>query len=546
VVHRPITDDVMTTTSARLALRVVASVAAGLTLWLAFPSHDQWWLAPVSVALLAGATLGPRPRTSLLLGLVGGLAFFVPTLSWSGIYVGPLPWLALAAVQALYVALMCLVANWVWRRLRDRDHRWLAYAVVPLAWVVQEYLRSRTPFGGFPWVRLAFSQADSPLARLAAYGGAPLVTAAVAVCGTGLLVLAHAVVRRQAVPATVGMGVLVVPFLVGGVTSLPTDGRHEQIALIQGNVPKPGLDFNAERRKVLDNHVQGTLRLLDDATSTPQLIVWPENASDIDPLRNADARSEIQTTVERAGVPLLIGAILDEPSPKVSNASLFYRPGHAATPERYVKQHPVPFAEYVPFRSFFRIFSDKVDLVRAGFAAGDGPAAFRVGSGDAAWWAVPTICFEVAYDGLVRGAVTQPGRTDNVLVVQTNNATFGFTDESEQQFAISRIRAIEHGRSVAHVSTVGVSGIINPDGSVQRTTKLFTADQVVGDVVVRSSLTVADRVGELPELLAGVGLLALVLLGLTGTGRGRVAARRSADDPTDDAADDPQEEPIRV
>ena len=71
----------------------------------------------------------------------------------------------------------------------------------------------------------------------------------------------------------------------------------------------------------------------------------------------------------------------------------------------------------------------------------------------------PTICFEVAYDDLVRANVDLGA---NLLLVQTNNATFGYTDESVQQLAISRIRAMEHGRSVVHVSTVGVSALITP------------------------------------------------------------------------------------
>ena len=93
--------------------------------------------------------------------------------------------------------------------------------------------------------------------------------------------------------------------------------------------------------------------------------------------------------------------------------------------------------------------------------------------------ALPTICFEVAYDDLMRDSVEAAGDDESLLVVQTNNATFGYTAESEQQFAISRIRAIEHGRSVVHVSTVGVSGFIAPDGTVTEKTALFTADQRV-------------------------------------------------------------------
>jgi apolipoprotein N-acyltransferase len=289
----------------------------------------------------------------------------------------------------------------------------------------------------------------------------------------------------------------------------PTDGRPVDVLFVQGNVPRPGLDFNAERRRVLDNHVEQTLRGMAGLTRPPSLVVWPENSSDIDPLRNEDAGAAIRRAVDGSRAPVLVGAVLREPSPRISNVSLFYRPG-GGEPERYVKQHPVPFAEYIPFRSFFRLFTDKVDLVSSDFAAGEAPAAFEVPvAGASPYWAVPTICFEVAYDDLMREATLQPGRRENLLVVQTNNATFGYTAESEQQFAISRIRAIEHGRSVVHVSTVGVSGFIHPDGRVEDKTALFTPAAAHGTPVVRSEVTVSDRIGDAPEYAAAVLLLLL-------------------------------------
>ena len=102
----------------------------------------------------------------------------------------------------------------------------------------------------------------------------------------------------------------------------------------------------------------------------------------------------------------------------------------------------------------------------------------------------------------------------NVLLVQTNNATFGFTAESVQQLAISRIRAIEHSRSIVHVSTVGVSALITPDGTAHRVSALFTAGVLAADLPLRSERTMADRLGALPEDLAVGGLvMMLVLLG---------------------------------
>jgi apolipoprotein N-acyltransferase len=513
------------TLTLRAGVRVVAAVGSGLLTALAFPEHDIWWLAPVGVGLLSVAVLGTRWHLGLLLGLAHGLGFFLPTLSWSGVYVGNLPWIALSTLEASYIAVMCAVLSVVQGLFLASRLRPLAYAAVPLAWVLQEWARGTTPFGGFPWARLAFSQADSPLAPFARFAGAPGLTFAVAALGVLLHLAARELTHRlgrprQAQPAAyrtlaVGLAALAVaPLGVAVATTPPTDGRRVSVLFVQGNVPKPGLDFNAERRKVLDNHVQGTLRAVATGHPAPSLVVWPENSSDIDPLENPDAAADIRLAVQTVKAPVLVGAVLDGPAPYVSNASLFYVPG-STTPQRYVKQHPVPFAEYIPYRSFFRNFSDKVDLVSRDFTRGDRPGGFEVPvAGERPYWIIPTICFEVAYDDLMRDSTLQPGRGASILAVQTNNATFGYTAESEQQFAISRLRAIEHGRSVVHVSTVGVSGFISPDGTPVEKTTLFTPAARYGSPVVRTEVTLSDRLGPLPEYAAAVAFGALVALGL--------------------------------
>jgi apolipoprotein N-acyltransferase len=505
--------------------RYALALGSGLALWLAFPTHDLWWLAPVGVALLALATRGVGVRRGFLLGLVAGLACFAPLLHWSGTYVGAVPWLALSELEALYVAVLGAASA----LLQSAPSLAGRYRVRPLAiallWVADEALRSATPFGGFPWGRLAFSQADSPLAHLAALGGAPAVTFAVALAGAtlaaGLSRLRWRGWRRPlpvagllpALPSfLVALLVLVLPLLV----ATPVGGRPAQVLAVQGNVPQPGLAFNAERRAVLDNHAQVTGRAAEAVRAgrqpRPDLVVWPENASDIDPLRNADAANVITGAVNALGVPILLGAVLDEPRPRISNASLLYLPDQGLA-QRYVKQHPVPFGEYIPYRSFFRNFSDKVDLVRSDMVAGHGPGVFAVPSAHAGTIRAGTvICFEVAYDGLVRDTVRAGA---NLLAVQTNNATFGYTDESAQQLAISRLRAIEHGRSVVHVSTVGISALITPDGTAHQPTALFTSAALSGQLPVRSGLTVADRLGPWPEWLAcGVVVLLLIAAGL--------------------------------
>jgi apolipoprotein N-acyltransferase len=516
---------------APLPLRAALVLAAlgGLGLDLAFPGTGWWPLAVAGVALLTVSVRGVRARRGALLGFVAGLAYFVPLLSWAGIYVGALPWFALAVSQAAFVALLGAALPWAWRAPGGAVG---TVATVTGLWVLHEALRSRLPFGGFPWGRVAFSQADSPFVGWAALGGAPAVSGAVAAAGACLALAAVQVQQRRrigttGVPATrpaillpVAAVVAAVALAAAGPLALRigqagVDGgeRTAQVAAVQGNVPRAGLDFNAQRRAVLDNHVRATLALADDVragrAARPDLVLWPENSSDIDPLRNADARAEISAATDRIGVPLLVGGVLSPPGPFVQNAGIVWLPG-TGPGETYLKRRPAPFAEYIPFRSFFRLFSDKVDLVSRDFAAGRDVGALRMGPavvGD-------VICFEVAYDELVRDTIRAGA---DLVVVQTNNATFGYSAESTQQLAMSRLRAVESGRAVVQISTVGVSGLVTRDGSLVDRSGLFTTDVLSARLRLHTGLTVATRAGAAPEIV--LSLLGCILVAAAGLRR---------------------------
>jgi apolipoprotein N-acyltransferase len=386
-------------------------------------------------------------------------------------------------------------------------------------WVADEALRGRFPFGGFPWARLGFSQTSGPLTSLAAFGGVPLVSFAVALIGA--LLAAALLAGRRGRPgrrmAVLGVLVTAVVPAVGALAwlslpgaSLTAGGPSRTVAIIQGNVPRLGLEFNAQRRAVLDNHVEATLRLADQVragrAAAPDLVIWPENSSDIDPYGNGDAATAIHSAATAIGAPVLVGAVVDGPGGQhVSNTAIVWDPvtGPGAT---YVKRHPVPFAEYVPARSFFRMFTDKVDLVRKDFVAGTRPGALDIGGtriGD-------VICFEVVDDAIVADTVDRGAR---MLVVQTNNATFGHTDESAQQLAMSRLRAVEYGRTVVVAATSGISAVVAPDGTVVRRSSLFIPATYDLAIAQRAGTTVAARLGAAPEgLLSAVGAGALLVV----------------------------------
>ena len=499
------------------------ALLGGLLGVLAFPRPGLWWIAPLSIAALSIAVSGQGLRRSAGLGFVWGAAFFLPLLHWTSTFVGAAPWLILAFAQAGYIALLGPLLTLV-----QRLPLWPAW--VGAAWVAQEALRGRAPFGGFPWGRWAFSQSTAPTRWIAALAGAPGVTFAVALTGA---LLAGAVLqwlgRRDAASpvgtsrtgrnASRGRNARTAGLLVGALAIMASGwglgpllrpdpgGPSITIALVQGSVPDRGLEFNERRSQVLANHVNQTLELARRVEAgelaRPDLVLWPENASDIDPYTDADAAAAITSAVRAVGVPILVGAILDGPGEDhVTNVGILWSPA-TGPGEQYAKRHPVPFGEYIPLRSIARKISQDVDLVRRDMVAGTGDG--RIDGGP-----VPigdVICFEVAYDSLVRSSV-QAGA--QLLVVQTNNATFGHSAETYQQLAMSKLRAVEHGRVVAQVATSGKSAIIAADGTVQAESgELFTPALLVEQVQTRTALTLATRVGAWPEwVLTAVALLA--------------------------------------
>ncbi len=499
----------------RLLAGLLPAVAAGLLLELSFAPVGAWPLAPVGVAALSLAVRDAGARRAALYGLVAGLALFGPLLHWEQPVGGALAWLALALLQAMFFAPLAVALAAV-RRLPG----WPVWGAA--LWVGQEALRDRVPFGGFPWGRLAFSQGATPLTQVAALGGAPLVSFAVALLGgllAALVVTLRGSLRGRAL-VDVAAALLVVTGVlaataVSAVTGWTTvtgpaerTGPTARVAVVQGNVPRLGLDAFSQRAAVLSNHVAATRQLATDVRAgrlaRPDLVIWPENASDLDPFTDPQAYAVIDAAVRDIGVPVLVGAVLAGPGDKVRNAGIVWSPTTGPGAE-YVKQHPVPFGEYMPFRSLLRRITSKVDLVPRDFAKGTRTGLLQVGPATVG----DVICFEVAYDDLVREAVVAGGR---LLVVQTNNASFGRSAETAQQLAMSRLRAVEHGRAVVVAATSGVSAVIAPDGRLMARTGVFTRRVLLADVPLRTATTPATRVGDLPELVlalvAGAALLA--------------------------------------
>lgn len=489
-------------------VRVLAAAAAGVLLYLSGPPRTLWWLAPIAFAVLAWLVHGRRARAGFGYALCFGLGYLVPLLAWTGEFVGLVAWLPLAFAEALMVGLAGAAIAVV-----GVLPAWPLWAA--LVWVAGEALRAVFPFGGFPWANVAFTQPEGIYLPLATVAGVPLIGFAVTLTGFGLAVL----VRRM-IDGERGIRPLLAPALAtllpvaaafGSLPLVGTDANDGEatVAVVQGNVPRAGLDFNAQRRAVLDNHVARTEELADDVAAgrvdQPDLVIWPENSSDIDPYRNPDAWAGIERAAGAIKAPIAVGSVLvgDDGLPR--NTMLLWDPADGPV-NQYTKRQLQPFGETMPWRGFFRLFTSEVD--RAGrFVPGTEATIFDMANARVGL----ATCYEVAFDGVVR----ESAKGSNLLAVPTNNATFGYTEMTYQQLAMDRVRAVEHGRTVAVAATSGVSAFVLPDGSVTQQTGLFVDAALVQRVPLRSTTTLSDRLGPSPEwvmTIAGLGGLAFAVV----------------------------------
>lgn len=483
-----------------LILRIIGALVSGLLVYASFEPLG-WGAAGILGMALFYVVLSPwknnHPSLKLgaLLGFLQAFAWFYLLLPWVGEFVGKPPFLALATILALYGIPLGIAGVWVARQ----RYGWLMF---PFIWVLMEYARSHWPFGGFAWVRLAWGQINSPLAFLAQLGGPALVTLAVVVIATSLVhPLLH---NRSVVP-----GVLVIAaILVTGIsTSYISEHRHddEQVdratfAAIQGNVPRLGLDFNAQRRAVLANHVRQT-QSIDQPVDA---IIWPENAADVNPFEDIRAGAMLAGALADAQAPILVGTITHtDVGPK--NSMVVVSPDDPASiTSQHDKKYLQPFGEYMPMRDFLRHFSHWVD--KAGnFQPGDDNGVVQLAG-------IPVgvaTCYEVIEDAAYRDAVLGGAQ---ILTTPTNNATFGFTNMSYQQLAMSRMRAIELDRAVVVAATSGVSAMVHPDGTVSQSSGIFEPATLIESLPLHKNLTFAARWGFYLEL-AFVIMGALCLLG---------------------------------
>ncbi|MBB3159480.1 apolipoprotein N-acyltransferase [Microbacterium proteolyticum] len=480
------------------------AAAAGLLMDAATPDLGWWPLAFVSVTILLAALLGRGTLASFVVGCVFGAVFNLAHLVWVAQFLGPVPWLALSALQTVLIGVssitITLTYRWVKvRRLGGALDLLGIPALVAALWAAREVLVGMWPYSGFPWARVGMTQVSGPFPEVASWVGTTGVTfLVVGVCAA--LVQALRPGRRTlraGVPALVGVLLMAVTpqYATRSIGTFT-------VGWVQGNGPAGYFD---------DRNEGDMLRAQASTSKTIRgqqmdVLAWPEGSVDIDPASSEPTRRVLSEISAAYGAPLLMNAATTRGEQTFNSTMLWTTDG---SEQSYDKLNPVPFGEYVPDRWLFeRLAPDLVSLIQREYTPGRSAPVMDIGGTRVGL----AICFDVIYDDVIFDAARQGAQ---VYIFQTNNADFRGTDENVQQLAIARMRAIETGRAVVNVSTVGTSQLINPDGSTEETIGVDTAAGRVSEVPLRAGITPASWLSptiEIAMVVASAGVLLCVRL----------------------------------
>lgn len=471
-----------------LSWRLRALAYAVSTSLLLFVAGEPIGFAPAAwvafVPLLRVLFREWRTRWAAVYGLVAGLAYFGAHLSWIFLF-GWMAWTALTLVMALYWTAAAAVIQ-LGRRLP------LAPVLAAGAFTAFELVRDRWPFGGFPWGAVGTTQASMPGVRwmagsIGAYGL------------TFLCVFAAALVADRLVTRSWAWGSIALvsagTLLFAGVDAVryaPDEpGRPVDVALVQGNVPRP-VRFD-QRVRILRSHAE----LTRAADPSADVVVWPEDAIGIGA---PDGSLEAVAELARArGVHMLVGRSLADDDSATFTNSVVHLTDTGRVAATYTKQHPVPFGEYVPL-SFLRGAVTTLEQVPYDLVRGDAPVVFDV---DGTKIATP-ICFESVFPRDPR-AFARLGAELQVFV--TNDASFEGSFASEQHLAHARLRSLELRQWTAQAALSGITAVVAPDGRVSKATGLFEPALVEAQMRARRASSLYARVGDLYALgwVAGTG-----------------------------------------
>jgi len=477
----------------QLQTKIFLGTASGVLIARSVTYSDTWILLPIGIAVWWAGTHKRQLSDYLFFSFSLAIAFWFSRINWVTL-VGIDAYIALAFLMSIIYGSF----GYLMYKVRNLPLPFISYGLI---FISMEALTDYFPFGGFPWGKLAYDSADAPWANLMPYGSSPLVSAAVLLIAA-LMIPSLGFLLQKAFSASLVFVISIAAFNLFLIDLDQSDKKESgkiDLAIIQGSVPRSGLLFNEQKMEVLKYHVKETDNLLESNEKNYDAILWPENSIDVDPFRNREAGILVEDLVKKYEKPLISGAVVQK-SNGLSNSVLLWEPKDAKVIDSYEKNRLVPFGEYIPFRNLISNYVNRFDLIPQDFIPGTRSNNLRVNN----TLISPIICFEVAWNSSLIEQIKQGGQ---LISVHTNNATYAFSDQLEQQFMITRMRAMETGRDVVVTSTTGISAHINRNGEVLWASKEFVPQSKIVTASLYSDITPAVKYASIIERLSLFGFV---------------------------------------
>jgi len=475
----------------QLQTKIFLGTASGVLIARSVTYSDTWILLPIGIAVWWAGTHKRQLSDYLFFSFSLAIAFWFARINWVTL-VGIDAYIALAVLMSIIYGSF----GYLMYKVRNLPLPFISYGLI---FISMEALTDYFPFGGFPWGKLAYDSADAPWANLMPYGSSPLVTAAVLLIAA-LMIPSLGFLLQRAFSASLVFVISIAAFNLY-LIDLDQSGKKESgkidLAIIQGSVPRSGLLFNEQKMEVLKYHVKETDNLLESTEKNYDAILWPENSIDVDPFRNKEAGSLVEDLVIKYKKPLISGAVVQKAN-GLSNSVLLWDPKDGKVIDSYEKNRLVPFGEYIPFRNLIGNYVNRFDLIPQDFVPGTSSKNLRVSN----TLISPIICFEVAWNNSLIEQIKEGGQ---LISVHTNNATYAFSDQLEQQFMITRMRAMETGRDIVVTSTTGISAHISRNGDVLWASKEFVPQSKIVSASLYSDITPAVKYASIIEKLSLFG-----------------------------------------
>jgi apolipoprotein N-acyltransferase len=494
---------------------LLKAIFAGALYFLSFPPFDYWYLIVPSVYFFYSSTITAERVFSN--GFVfGSIAYGVILFGIQSI--GYEAWIPLAILMGLMYGFYSKALKFIATKTNNN--------LFALVGVISGFglLRSYFPFGGFPWGYSAtvlltgyqdnifFLLVPKLFKTFGPIGYSLLLESFILFLY--LLIRGKEERRNELKKFLIMIIIFAVPLIFSEISIREDITKEIEVSIIQGNSPCPGTKNKCEneRQRIYENHLSLTKSLNSERNEkdngTPRLIVWAESSSGFknDPKENSETLNQIASEIKRLKAAFLIGG--DRPSNpgEFENYGIFINENGVISGE-YLKQHPVPFGEYIPFRKYLD-WIPPLALVPRDMVRGSNQEVFTTIQNEIK--ISPVISFEGSFDRYIRRSVKMGAE---LVVILTNQASFGKSGMSDQFILMSRANAISNNRDIVHAAITGKSAFISGiDGDVYSSSGLFTDEVLTQKIKTSNTNTLYTKWGNyLNYLLIFSGFINLFL-----------------------------------